>query len=30
MVSLFRDAMEKVRDGITSMQEATSKTKHVG
>ena len=27
MVSLFLDAMEKVRDGITSMQEALSKTK---
>jgi len=27
MVSLFRDAMAKVRNGITSMQEALSKTK---
>ncbi|MBW2467065.1 MAG: Flp pilus assembly complex ATPase component TadA [Deltaproteobacteria bacterium] len=27
MISLFQDAMEKVRAGITSMQEAVSKTK---
>jgi type IV pilus assembly protein PilB len=30
MVSLFRDATAKVRDGVTSMQEAASKTKNVG
>ncbi|MFZ5774209.1 MAG: ATPase, T2SS/T4P/T4SS family [Thermodesulfobacteriota bacterium] len=27
MVSLFKDAMEKVREGVTSMKEAVSKTK---